>query len=65
MSMYSQLYVLPFYESCAIFFNLISGILLLGEYKVYTGDTLVSIMFGCLVSVFGIMLKLQGLEAYD
>lgn len=36
MSLYSQLYVLPFYESCVICFNLISGLILMGEYEVYT-----------------------------
>lgn len=36
MSKYSQLYVLPFYESCSICFNLISGLVLMGEFELYT-----------------------------
>lgn len=36
MRIYSQLYVMPFYESCQIFCNLISGLALMGEYNRYT-----------------------------
>lgn len=36
MSKYSQLYVMPFYESCSMFFNLITGIMLIGEGELYT-----------------------------
>ena len=36
MSIYSQLYVLPFYESCSICFNLVSGLVLMGEVDLYT-----------------------------
>jgi hypothetical protein len=32
MSLYSQLFVLPFYESCSICFNLASGLLIMGEF---------------------------------
>ena len=35
MSMYSQLYVLPFYESCSICFNLLSGLAIMGEFELY------------------------------
>lgn len=65
MSMYSQLYVLPFYESCSICFNLVSGLVLMGEFELYTALQLSCIFIGCLISVTGILLKLLVLEAYD
>lgn len=65
MSLYSQLYVLPFYESCSICFNLVSGLMLMGERDLYSKQQLSCIFIGCLISVSGILLKLQTLEAYD
>ena len=65
MRYYSQLYVMPFYESCAIFFNIISGLLLMGEYQLYTRSQLACVVVGCLVSVLGIFLKLLSIEAFD
>lgn len=65
MRNYSQLYVTPFYECCAIFFNLISGLVLIGEYELYTSGQLIRILLGCIVSIGGIVLKLQTLEAFD
>ena len=65
MSMYSQLYVLPFYESSNICFNLASGLILMGEFDLYTTEQLLYIFIGCLISICGISLKLQSLEAYD
>lgn len=58
MSMFSQLHVLPIYESCCIFFNLISGGLILGEFALYTREQLCYIMFGCLLSISGILFKM-------
>ena len=65
MQNYSQLYVMPFYESCAIIFNLISGLLLLNEYELYTASQLSKILFGCLISTSGILLKLTTREAFE
>lgn len=58
MRIYSQLYVMPFYESCQIFCNLISGLALMGEYNRYTKLQLTYIFVGCLISISGILLKL-------
>lgn len=65
MRNYSQLYVMPFYESCAILFNIISGLLLMGEYELYTRSQLTRVVIGCLISVIGIFLKLLSLEAFE
>lgn len=65
MRNYSQLYVMPFYESCSIFCNLISGLVLMGEFDLYTGKKLFLIFVGCSISISGILLKLLTLEAYD
>lgn len=65
MSMYSQLYVMPFYESCSMFFNLITGIMLIGEGELYTNTQLISIFIGNIVCITGIFLKMSVLEAYD
>lgn len=63
MRMYSQLYVLPIYESCGIFGNLISGGVIMDEFTYYRGDQLAKIFFGCLISILGILMKLSVLEA--
>lgn len=65
MRNYSQLYVMPFYESCSIFCNLISGLVLMDEFCLYTRKQLIFIFIGCLISISGILLKLQTLEAFD
>lgn len=65
MSMYSQLYVMPFYESCSMFFNLITGIMLIGEGELYTTTQLICIFIGNIVCITGIFLKMSVLEAYE
>ena len=65
MRNYSQLYAMPFYEGCTIFFNLFSGMALINEYKLYTGRQLTYIFTGCALSIVGILLKLLTLEAFD
>ena len=65
MSKYSQLYVMPFYESCSMFFNLITGIMLIGEGELYTNSQLTKIFIGNIVCITGIFLKMSTLEAYE
>lgn len=65
MRYYSQLYVMPFHESCTIIFNLLSGLVLLGEFDLYTKKQLTLIFIGCAITISGILLKLLSLEVQD
>lgn len=46
-------------------FNLITGIMLIGEGELYTNTQLICIFIGNIVCITGIFLKMSVLEAYD
>ena len=58
MQTYSQLYVVPFLESCSMICNLTSGLFLIGEYHVFSYHKIMLIFVGCLISICGMSLKL-------
>lgn len=59
MSLYSQLHVLPLYESSCILFNLLAGGLILNEFSLYSHRQLSFIVLGCSLSITGILFKLM------
>ena len=56
---------MPFYESCSMFFNLLTGIMLIGEGELYTNGQLACVFVGNIVCISGIFLKMSTLEAYE
>ena len=57
VSLYSQLYVIPLQETLIIVFNLLSGGLILGEFRSYSSQEFAFVLAGCCLTVFGLMVK--------
>ena len=57
VSLYNQLYVVPFGETLAIVFNLLSGGLILGEFYNYNEMECALVFVGCILTVFGLVTK--------
>ena len=57
LSIYSQLLVLPIYESCIIFGNLITAGIIMNEFIYYSWKELALISLGVFITVIGITNK--------
>jgi len=62
---FSQLYVLPISEACLILANLLSGGIIMAEFKLYSYGQLILVFLGCFISLLGIFVKMSKLEAYE
>lgn len=62
VSMYSQLYLMPPYETSLIMGNLMSGGLILNEFDYYSSGQIIMILIGTLICIFGIFFKVLRVE---
>ena len=60
LSLYPQLYVVPFTESLCIIFTLIDGGIILREFESYSAQELSFVLLGCLITLSGLVVKALG-----
>lgn len=57
IALYRQMVVMPPFESCIIFGNMLSGGIIMKEFASFNAAEICLMIFGCLICVVGIMYK--------